>query len=407
MALKPVRILYSSKSFTTGLSDVKGQVFVDQVAKAVNGSAISFTELDSVNAPGIYYAVISQATLAGYGGVAGSALSVYINSASKTAPTEYKEILTLVSTDDLDAHLTTQDATLASMTATGSDTNTKVTAIKADLETGPSSLSSITTAIAAVQSAVSAIQNSTNFSASIPEPIVRPGSGSNTYRIPLRIFNEKGQMADADSNLITVSVSDQAGVDRGSILTGYASGSAPAVRDAAGVYHIDMAISSSAVLEGLNFTFTYAVNAVSFNQGRAGSIVSDVQADGFALQTTLLATQATVVNSDNILSNGTYGLAAANTLQTAIQSVLANGTFGLSALQSLLANGSYGLSALQAILNNATYGLAAANTLQNSILTATQSNGAALVAVEGSGFASLTDSLAAISSRVYSGGKAI
>jgi hypothetical protein len=407
MALKQVRILYSAKSFATGLADVKGQVFVDQVAKAVGASAISFTELDSTNAPGVYYAVISAATLAGYSAVAGSALSVYVNSASKSAPSEYKEILTQISTDDLDAHLTTQDGTLSSIQTTASDTNTKVTAIKTDLETGTYSLANLNSAIAAVQSAVAAIQNTTNFSASIPEPIVRPGSGTNSYRIPIRIFNDKGQMADADSNLVTVSVTDQAGVDRGSIMTGYVSGSAPAVRDSAGVYHIDIAIPSSAVLEGLNFTFTYSVNSIAFNQGRVGSIVTDVQADGFALQTTLLSTQTTVNSSNALLSDGTVGLAAANTLQSAIQSLLNNGTYGLAALQSLLANGTYGLSALQAILNNATYGLAAANTLQNSILTSTQASNTTLALVEGSGFSSLTDSLAAISARVYAGGKAV
>lgn len=399
MALKPIRILYSAKNFTTGLVDVKAQIYVDQVAKAVGASSITLTELDATNAPGIYYALVSAANLTTYGATAGSAFEAYVNSASKAAPSQYKEIVTGISTDDLDAHLTAQDTSLASI-------STNVSAVKSDLETGPNSLATISAAIAAVQSAVAAVQNNTNFSASIPEPIVRPASGSNTYRIPIRIFNSAGQMADADSNLVNVAVADQAGVDRGAILTGYSAGVAPAVRSSKGVYYIDMSIGSAAVLEGLTFTFTYAVASVAYNQGRTGQIVTDVQADGFALQTTLLAVQSTLNTDDGILQNATYGLSAANTLQAAIQALLNNGTYGLSALQALLANGTYGLSALQAILGNATYGLAAANTLQQSIQTNVGTANAALIAIEGSGFTA-ADSLNAISSRVYSGGRAV
>jgi len=400
MALKSIRILYSARNFQTGLTDVKAQIYVDQIAKAIGASSITLAELDPTNAPGIYYAVITAAMLVTYGSIAGSSFSAYVNSASKSAPTEYKEIVTGISNDDLDAHLTTQDGVLSTL-------STNVSAVKSDLETGPNSLATITAAIAAVQSAVSAVQNNTNFSASIPEPIVRPGSGSNTYRIPIRIFDSAGHMADADSNSVVVSVSDQAGVDRGALLTGYSGGSAPAIRGSKGVYYIDMAISSAAVLEGINFTFTYAVASVAYNQGRAGQIVTDVQADGFALQTTLLAVQTTVNDADAVVNNATYGLPAANVLQTAIQTLLNNGTYGLSALQSLLANGTYGLSALQAILANGTYGLQAANTLQNTISTNVNSANSALGLIEGTGFATATDSLAQISSRVYSGGRAV
>ena len=407
MAFKPIVINYTSKNNKTGLTDVKGQIYIDGVAKAVAASSVVFTELDATNAPGVYFLVISAAMLASYSAANGSNAEIFINSASQNAPVQFKQLVTSIYTDDLDSHLTSQDGVLTSIQTTGTDTNTKVGAIKVDLESGPYNLSNLAASIAAVQSAVSSIQNTTNFSASIPEPITRPASGSNTFRLPIRIFNERGQMADADSNLINVAVSNQSGVDRGSILTGYSAGLAPAVRDSQGVYHIDMAIPSSQVLEGLNFTFTYAVSAVAFNQGRAGAVVSDVQADGFALQTTLLNVQTTVNDADALLNNVTYGLSAANTLHLAIQSLLQNGTYGLSALQSILSNGTYGLSALQTILNNGTYGLQAANTLQNTISTNVNSANANLGLIEGTGFATATDSLAQISSRVYSGGRAV
>lgn len=407
MAFKPIVINYTSRNNKTLMTDIKGQVYVDGVAKAVAASALTFSELDAVNAPGVYFLVVTAVLLASFGASNGATLEVFINSASQPASAQFKQTVTSISTEDLDAHLTLQDATLSAIQTTGADTNTKVGAIKVDLETGPNSLASLALAIAAVQSAVGSIQNTTNFSASIPEPITRPGSGSNVYRLPLRLMNDKGLMADADSNIITVSASNAAGIDRGSILTGYSGGTANAIRDSLGVYHIDMSIPASQAIEGLNFTFIYSVAGVVFNQGRAGAVVTDVQADGFALQATLLATQTTVNDADALLNNVTFGLSAANTLQSAIQSLLLNGTYGLSALQSILSNGTYGLSALQVILNNSTYGLAAANTLQNSILAGTTSNSSNLALIEGTGFATATDSLNALSSRIYSGGRAV
>lgn len=461
MALKKVRIIYSAKNFTTGLSDVKANIYINQVAKAVGVSAVALTELDATNAPGLYYAEILPATLAGYGAVAGDALEARINSASFSAPAAYKETLSGISTDDIDAKLGTpagasvsadiasikseldtvntnaaaikadvEDATngLPAIKTAVNGVQTTASAIKADVEDATNGLAAIKTAVTALSSQVSSIQNNTNFEAFVPQNLVKPTSGSTTFRVVMNVQNEHGSVADPDSNAITVSLTNSAGTDRSSMLVGVSGTTAPAVRDAAGKYHIDVTVASGSTEEELVFGFDYTISAAAYSKRRVGLVTNNVQADGFAQQTTLLAVQTTATDTNtrvtdiqskvndttiglsNIeslvfaakadLENGTFGLAQ-------LQALLANGTYGLSALQSILANGTYGLSALQSILANGTYGLAAANTLQNTINTNTLANGTNLGLIEGSGFATLTDSLAAISARVYTGGRAV
>ena len=68
---KPVRFLYQSKNNRTGLTDVKAKVFFNGVSKAVGASAITLTELDSVNMAGIYELLIPGATLTSWGAAQG------------------------------------------------------------------------------------------------------------------------------------------------------------------------------------------------------------------------------------------------------------------------------------------------------------------------------------------------
>ncbi len=366
MALKPIKVLYQAKNNTTGLTDVKAQVYVNSVAKAVGVSAIVLAELDATNSAGEYTLTISGATLAGYGAVAGDDIEIKIDSATKSAPSGIRFTATAFSTDDLDAHLVTQDTNIA---AIKSDTS----AIKTDLESGASSL-------ATILSAVQAIQNNAGFSLPVPATLIKPSAGSNTYRLPITIYNEKNLLIDPDTSSIVVTLVNQAGADRSSYLTGVSGTSAPAVRDSLGQYHIDLGIPSTASQEELIFSFAYAIAGAATARKAVSEIISDVQADGFALQTTLLSVQTTVNDADALLNNATYGLSAANTLQGLIKTQtdkLGDATIGLSAIKAQTV-------AIQAeIVNN----------------------------VEGAGFATATDSLHAISAyisaNVFSGGRAI
>jgi len=365
---KPIYFLYQSKNNTTGLADVKAQIYFNGTAKAVGASAIALTELDATNAPGIYQLVLTAANLTSWGVAAGqeNAIEVVINSASKSAEAFAKVEATVANLDDIDTHLTSQDTAIASVK---SDT----AAIKTDLETGASSLATILTA-------VQAIQNNAGFSVPVPATLLKPASGSNSYRIPFTVYNEKNALLDPDSNTITVTLVNQAGADRSTYLTGASGGSAPAVRDSAGQYHIDVAIPSTASQEELLFSFAYSIGGAATARKATTEIITDVQADGFALQTTLLDVQTKVTDIQTQVDSATYGLAAANTLQGLIKTQTDK-------------------------IGDATIGLSAIKTAVNGVLTEVQSN------VEGTGFITATDSLHAISAfllaNVYSGCRAV
>lgn len=330
MALKPIKVLYQAKNNTTGLTDVKAQVYVNTVAKAVGVSAIVLVELDATNSAGEYTLSISGATLAGYGAVAGDDIEIKIDSVSKSAPSGIRFTATAFSTDDLDAHLVTQDTNIA---AIKSDT----AAIKIDLETGSSSL-------ATILSAVQAIQNNAGFSLPVPATLLKPSSGSNSYRIPLTIYNEKNLLIDPDTNSIVVTLVNQAGADRSVYLVGVSGTSAPAVRDSLGQYHIDLAIPSTASQEELIFNFAYAINAASTARKAVTEVITDVQADGFALQTTLLSTQTTVNSINTLTTDATNGLAAIKAQTVATQAEIVTnveGTGFVSGTDSLHAISAY------------------------------------------------------------------
>lgn len=366
MALKPIKVLYQSKNLATGLTDVKAQIYVNGIAKAVGASAISLVELDATNAAGDYLLSISASAQAAWPAVVGDDIEIKIDSASKSAPANVRFTATAFSTDDLDSHLVTQDTAIA---AVKSDT----AAIKNDLETGSASLATILTA-------VQAIQNNAGFSVPVPATMIKPASGSNSYRIPFTVYNEKNLLVDPDTNSIVVTLVNQAGADRSTYLTGNAAGSAPAVRDSLGQYHIDVAIPSTSSQEELIFGFAYAVAGAATARRAVSEIITDVAADGFALQTTLLDVQTRATDIQTKVNDATIGLAAANALQSLIKTQtdkIGDATIGLSAIKASVV-------ALQ------------------SDVTAN---------VEGSGFVSASDSLHAISlylqANVYSGGRAI
>ena len=303
MSLRTENFYYQAKNNTTGLTDVTANIWRNGASVA---TAVALTEQSSSLAPGVYVLALTAAMLTGYGGA--GQYEVVINSASKSAEAIASRYISVANTDDLDAHLTTQDTTLS--------------AIKSDVEDSTNGLAAIKTAINAIATQVSSIQNNTSFEAYIPSGgFVVPQSGSQVYRIPINIQNEHGSIADADSNSITVTLANVSGTDRGSLMTGYSAGSAPAVRDAAGKYHIDVTLTPSTALEELLFNFAYTISAAPYSKQRGVTILNNVQADGFALQSTLLSVQTTAGDT--------------NTKITDVQTKVNDATIGLAALQAL------------------------------------------------------------------------
>lgn len=297
---KAVRILYQAKNNQTGLTDVKAQIYLNGAAKAVGGSAVLLSEVDPTNSPGLYELLLSAATLTGYGVVAGSynCLEGYIDSVSKTAKAPFREELTVASSDDIDAKLGTPAG--ASVSADIAAVKTDTAAIKVDLETGANSLANI---LAAIQ----IVQNNAGFAVPVPKQFTIPSSGNNVYVIPLTIYNEKNGLVDPDSNSIVVTLQNQAGVDRGAFMTGYSAGSAPAVRDSLGQYHITTTIPSTEVEEELTFSFAYAIGGLATARKAVTQTLLDVNVSGLAQQSTLLAVQTAVANLQTDVTSNVEG----------------------------------------------------------------------------------------------------
>lgn len=398
---KALRFLYQAKANTTGLTDITAEIYVNGSPKAVGVNAIKntanangsiITEIDSTNSPGVYEVYLAPADLTAWGVAAGSysALEALVNSASKSAPAIFRQEETVANIDDIDSKLGTPAgasvsadiATLntklgapagASVSADIASVKSDTSAIKADLETGSASLATILSNIQALQNG--SISNGVGYV--LPEMII-PSSGSNTYKIPITIMDNVGALIDPTSNLVVVGCLNASGADRGSYLTGSSGSPAQvnATRDSLGQYHVMVSIPSSAVEEELLFSFGYTVGSAAMVRYGQAQLVLDSNISGYALQSTLLATQTTVNANNAILSSATYGNAAIKTELDAVQtSVNANNT--------LLANGVYGLSALQA----------------------------QAAASQGAGFSSGSDSLHAISqflaANIYQGGKAV
>lgn len=266
---------------------------------------------------------------------------------------------------------------------------TQTTDIQSKVNNGTYGLAAIQSLVSAVQSAVGNIQNNTRFSASVPSDLIRPPSGSITYRVPISLFDTNGDMEDPDSNQIAVTIANSAGVSRKSYLSGYVDEPTPlyATRVGKGDYYVDVVLPNTATVEELIFAFSYNEGAVPYVQRRVGNVVADVQSSGFALETTA---QTILADTDEIqqkINNGTYGLAALRNAVDAAQ-------LDIDAILAELASGVYGLSAIKTAVDTKA-SQASVNAIQTDVDD-----------IQGAGFATGTDSLKQISSRVYTGGYA-
>ena len=414
---KALEFDYLAKLNKTGLSDVKATIELNGVTKASN---VALTEVDATNSPGLYRLSLSAATLTGYGVASGqtNTLIAYITSASFPAAGIARIDATIANLDDVISVLGTPVTSSiagdiaaiqtklgapvgASVSADIAAVKSDTAAIKADLETGSASLATLLTGIQQINNG--SIGNGVGYV--LPSALI-PATGSNTYRWPITILNNDGALIDPTSNTVTVGLLNQSGTDRGAYLTGSSGTPATiaATRVSTGQYYVMVVIPSTAVEEELIPSFAYQVGTNSMVRFGQVQLSADVQAAGYALQTTLLATQTTVNAINSVVTNATYG-------NSALQALLTNATYGLSAQQTIEA-------AIQAAINNGTYGLAAANTLQlaiQSILNnGTYGNSALQVqgaATQGTGFTAGTDDLHSLSTylraNLFVGGKAV
>lgn len=405
IAPKALRFDYQSLGATTGLTDVKANVYVAGVAKAVGASALACSELDSANSKGVYTLVLTSAQLVSFGIAAGgeNTVEVTFNSATKPYPTPIKGVAQYATADDVIAYIgspstgTIAGDILQTYNRLGAPSGASVSADIAGLITSNATLLSQLTAL------TNAAQSGSGIAAALPPFLT--GSAANTYLIPFTILNSDGALVNATGNVV-VGLKNQAGADRGSYLTG--SSGSPAVVNATAVstgqYTITVVVPANAPEEELIFSVNYTVNGNATVKYYVCQLTLDEANSGFALQTTLLSVQTTVNTINTAVGNATYGLSA-------LQAILSNATSGLPALYSYLSSGTTGVPAVLSLLNNGTYGLAALGSALTSLTTNVAAINAQNIATQGAGFVSANNSLVAISQAIAAipiiGGRAV
>lgn len=399
MALKTQYIFYTARNFSTGLSDVKAQKVTRNGVQVATDVAL--VEVDAVNAPGLYKLEVLPATITTYGGAGTYMFYVNSDSGNKNAPAVAKVVVTVNDNDDLEAHLVSIETKIDTIDTEVGLIQGDVTSIKSTVEdtnteinNGTTGLVNIKTLIDTAISAINSIQNNTSFVAVIPSQLIVPDTGTNTYKMEIRVFDAEGNPEDPNTDQIKCSIENQGGTDRTNLITGFISGPVDATKDAVGKYHIIVAVADTVAIEQLNFMFEYTEGVIVKNFPRTSETVQDQLATGFALQSTLLDVltdtadiQPKVTNIENILENVTYGNEALKDLILIIDGVVDSNN-------SLLTNGTYGLSALKTILDTL------------STQTSVDNLQTCLTDIKGAGFDTLVDSLTVISARLYEGGGA-
>jgi translation elongation factor EF-1beta len=366
MAIKTKRLIYTARNFATGLSDVVAQI---RRNGALVGSNVALSEIGN----GRYELVLTPAQIATYGGA--GFYDYFINSATQSAPAISSGWILENDEDDLASLLGTQDAKLATIEGKIDNLDGDVSALDAKVVVQGGKIDSIKTTvegtnaevtsaqhglavlkglIASVNSSVANIQNATRFVGAVPAQMIEPGTGSKSYRLPLRIYNGQGQLEDPDMNEIEVTVVDEVGSSRKSYLAGFVAEGTPvlAVRDSLGAYHIDLSIPAGASIEQLNFEFKYAENGTPVSAVRTTHVVPESASEGLALEATLQSVKTTVESTEPKVD--------------AIKSLLENATYGLSALEALVQVVNQNTDGVEGLLNDPSFGLQALKTVIES-----------------------------------------
>jgi hypothetical protein len=399
MAIKTQYVVYTAKNFTTGLTDVTANVFKDGSSVAV-ATGLALAEISAGDAEGRYRLTLSPTQINSFGGV--GVYTIVIDSSSKSAPATAKLTIVANDNDDLDAKLDVLDGKLDTITSNLATAQADITSIKSTVESTnnevvdpTSGLSALKALIDSVQAGVTSIQNATRTVVALPNELISPPTGTESYKVQIRIYDLDGNLEDPDSNSVQVSLSNSAGLDRGNLFQGGGASPKAATRLGQGRYEIDLEIPAGQTKEQINMIVDYTENTIPLQAVRSSNVVDQIQASGLAQQVTLQE----VLDDTSVMQPQVAD----------IQSKVNDAGFGLSALKSALDALDLLVSDNNTILNSGTIGNQA---IINAIADkASQTSLNNLIAdvdlVKGTGFDTATDSLKQISDRQFTGGSAV
>lgn len=392
------RFIYLARNATTGLTDVVAVVRRNGVeVLGTDTTPLPLVEMDS----GRYELVLTAAQLNTAGGA--GEYDVYINSATKNAPGLGYRKITENNEDDLEAHITIVEGKIDAIQADLTLVKSDVTSIKGTVEdtntevkSPTHGLSEIKNVVDALETAIGQIQNNTRFTVTLPTQMVILSSGVKAYRVWAALFDTAGNLEDPDGN-ITVSIQNDQGASRNDYLKDSVAGSTvDMTKDSVGIYYVDVEIPDTAIEEQNVYFFDYVENTIALRQVKTTNLIQEVNASGLALEATSQSIKTVVdtmapqiVDIQNKINDAGFGLSAIRNAITAVQTVVDNNN-------NLLTDGTVGLAALKAILDTKS-----SQASVDAIDTKIDAD------VKGTGFDQAEDTLHQISGRVFFGGQTV
>lgn len=399
MAIKTQYVVYTSKNFTTGLTDITANVFKDGGAVAV-ATGLALSQVNASDSKGRYLLTLTPTQINSFGGV--GVYTIVIDSTSKSAPATAKLVIQANDNDDISAQVSTVSGNISTINTKVDALQTDITSVKSTVEDTNTKVSSGTFGLSAIKalidtaiSGITSIQQATRTVVGFPSELITPATGSKVYEILINIYNNSGSLEDPDSNSVQVSLKNSAGLDRGNLFQGGGASPKAATRLSTGRYKIMLEIPAGASKEQINMIVNYTENVIPLEAIRSANLIDEVQASGLAQQVTVQAIlddtsviQPEVSQALGLIQDANFGLSA---LKTALNSISALVTSNNNVLLSATIGN-------QAIIDAIT--TKASQTSVNNII-------ADLVLVKGTGFDTSIDSLKAISERQFTGGSAI
>lgn len=399
MSIKTQYVVYTAKNFSTGLTDVTANVFLDGATVAI-ASGLALAEISVGDMQGAYRLTLSPTQINAFGGV--GVYQIRIDSASKAAPATAKLTIQANDNDDLEAHLVVVEGKIDVLSSNLALLQGDVTSVKATVENtntavndGTDGLSAIKAAVDTAISGISAVQNATRTVVALPAELITPATGATVLEVLIRIYNGEGALEDPDSNIVNIFLRNSGGLDRGNLFTGGGGSPKQAIRTDQGKYKIELTIPAGTTKEQINMLVGYTEGAIPLEAVRSATIVDEIQASGLAQQVTSQAIlDDTAVMQPQvalILSEAQSALHGFAIIKSAVDAIdlVANDT---NTVVNSVTIGN------QAIID-AIAGTASQTSLNNLIGTVNN--------IAGAGFDTGADSLKQISDRQFTGGTAV
>jgi hypothetical protein len=380
---KPLRFDYQAPTLRTGLTDVKGEIIVAGVNKAVGANALTFTEIVGTTTKGLYSLLITSAQLIAWGIVAGAENTVecYTNSATWPGPVPIKAVAQFATADDVisvlgsPAGLTLSADIQSVYSRLGAPASTSLAADIAALQALQAQASAQLTGL--VNAADTGGAQVVQLNGIIPPT----GSGNFPLQVPIVITDDTG--ANVAPSSINVTMVNAGGADRGQYITG-SSGSPASLSPApssVGQYYVPISIPAGIAEEQWLLKTVFVYKGVTRTLFTVINVTADVA--GVAQASALALVKADTASILTKLNDSMSGLGA---IATAVGQTLAQATSAASAAANA-------------------YAQAQAN--QASLTTANS----ALVNIMGTNYSANTMSLAALAAAVAqiptSGGRGV